>query len=147
MLSRQAVFGIVKKMPMRTIRLQREYQRLWMKRRRRSWFRGRVCAKCGSNRKLQLDHRDPRTKVTHCIWSWARWKFLVEVRKCQVLCKKCHLLKTREDYLKFVTHCPRGHKYVEKNTHIRARSNGWSCRVCRTCDREYRRARRARGLR
>lgn len=39
------------------------------------------------------------------------------------------------------THCPQGHEYSTENTYIWTRGN----RLCRTCNRERQRARRARG--
>lgn len=85
-------------MPYKDKDQQREYQRLWMQRRRDSFFSGKICESCGSVKDLQLDHRDPRKKVSHRIWSWSADRREAEVDKCQVLCTTCHKLKTRSDW-------------------------------------------------
>lgn len=73
----------------------REYMRKWMRKRRVAWFAANgPCVECGSWERLELDHRDPRQKVTHCVWSWSEKRRLEEVAKCQVLCHDCHLKKT-----------------------------------------------------
>jgi len=77
---------------------QREYMRLWIKRRRDEWFaKNGPCNKCGTIENLQLDHIDPKTKKHHAVWSWSEKRRNKELRKCQVLCKKCHLSKTKVD--------------------------------------------------
>lgn len=78
--------------------VQKEYQRLWQKKRRLSFFIDKKCVKCGSIDRLELDHIDPKTKISHCIWSWTKERRELEIAKCQVLCHKCHLLKTDEEY-------------------------------------------------
>ena len=70
------------------------YRRLWMRRRRASFFSGKVCVRCGASDDLELDHIDRNTKVHHCIWSWSRRRRDEELAKCQVLCYECHLAKT-----------------------------------------------------
>ena len=82
-------------MPMATKEAQREYQRTWMAKRRSDWFsENGPCVVCGSWDNLELDHIDPQTKVSHRIWSWAKSRRNAELAKCQVLCTKCHDLKT-----------------------------------------------------
>lgn len=73
---------------------QREYQRLWMAKRREEFFSGKVCIECDSSDDLELDHIDPAKKVTHRIWSWSDKRRNVELAKCQVLCEKCHMRKS-----------------------------------------------------
>lgn len=75
---------------------QREYQRLWMRRRRNKFFAGKVCVQCGATDRLELDHIDPAEKSTHNIWSWSAKRRATELAKCQVLCSDCHLEKTLE---------------------------------------------------
>ncbi len=82
---------------MATKEAQREYQRQWIARRRAEFFADKLCVKCGSTEKLELDHIDPTTKVHHAIWSWTAARREAEIAKCQVLCKSCHWLKTVED--------------------------------------------------
>jgi hypothetical protein len=73
---------------------QREYQRVWNAERRAAWFADKSCLQCGSTERLELDHIDPSTKVSHSVWSWKLARRLVELAKCQPLCHDCHLAKT-----------------------------------------------------
>lgn len=73
----------------------RNYQREWMKKRRATFFNNKKCTKCKSIEKLELDHIDPKKKISHKIWSWSKKRFLVEIVKCQILCEKCHKEKTK----------------------------------------------------
>lgn len=73
---------------------QREYQRLWRQRRRAAYFADKACVVCGSTDNLELDHLDPTQKVSHKIWSWSEQRRLVELVKCQVLCRPCHAEKS-----------------------------------------------------
>jgi 5-methylcytosine-specific restriction endonuclease McrA len=69
----------------------REYQRVWVKRRRMEWIEANgPCVKCGSTVDLEMDHIDPATKEHHAIWSWAKERREAELAKCQVLCGRCH---------------------------------------------------------
>lgn len=84
-------------MPMATKEAQREYQREWRAARRAEWFEGKCCVICGSTSKLEIDHKDPKTKIHHQVWSWAKERRDMELAKCQVLCYKCHKNKTKID--------------------------------------------------
>ena len=85
-------------MPMRTKELQREYQRQWIAKRRKDWFDANgPCVRCGSWERLELDHIDHTTKITHRIWSWAEERRLKELAKCQILCHFCHGQKSWND--------------------------------------------------
>lgn len=75
---------------------QREYQRGWLRQRRLDFFVGKECVQCGSTEKLELDHIDPATKVSHNIWSWSVARREAELIKCQVLCQVCHQTKSDE---------------------------------------------------
>lgn len=55
------------------------------------------CVKCGSTERLELDHKDPATKIDHKVWTWSPTRRDVELAKCQVLCFICHRLKTNEE--------------------------------------------------
>lgn len=81
-------------MPYKDPARQIAFQIAWMKKRRDEWFAGKVCARCGSTENLVLDHRDPKLKVSHRIWSWCRERREAELAKCQALCRYCHRLKT-----------------------------------------------------
>jgi 5-methylcytosine-specific restriction endonuclease McrA len=80
------------------IERKRKYQREWLAARRAAWFVDHPkCVNCGGNENLELDHIDSTTKVSHKIWSWSQKRREAELNKCQVLCKKCHLSKSREN--------------------------------------------------
>lgn len=82
-------------MTYKDLKKQREYQRKWMKKRREDWLtKNGPCIWCGVTKNLQIDHKDPSKKVSHNIWSWAEKRRKAELKKCQILCKSCHKLKT-----------------------------------------------------
>lgn len=62
---------------------------------------GGVCRWCGSTDKLECDHVHRGTKCFNMSSgmagvSWVR--FIAEVEKCQLLCRRCHLIKcSREE--------------------------------------------------
>lgn len=62
-----------------------------------------------SSEKLELDHIDPSTRVSHAVWSWAKNRREEELAKCQVLCHDCHVKKTNKE-----TYKPRKHGTVTK---------------------------------
>jgi len=69
---------------------QRRYQREWAASRRREYVDGQVCAKCGSDERLELHHLDKTTKVSHRIWTWSRDRIEAELAKCEWWCRNCH---------------------------------------------------------
>lgn len=77
---------------------QREYQRLWIKRRRESYLADKSCVRCGSTEQLTLDHIEPSTKTIPIAQVWSMSlsnpKRVAELAKCQVLCDPCHKSKT-----------------------------------------------------
>lgn len=81
-------------MPYKSKWKKNEYQRLWIIERRKKWFFKKSCKICGSTKKLDLDHINRKNKISHNVWSWNKKKQQSELKKCQVLCKSCHLLKT-----------------------------------------------------
>lgn len=81
-------------MPIKDPNARREYQRAWMAERRAEFFKGKCCKVCGKTDKLELDHVDPKQKVSHNIWSWSDSRRNAELAKCQVLCFDCHKKKT-----------------------------------------------------
>lgn len=85
-------------MPISDPEKRREYHRNWMAARRAAFFAGKSCAQCGNTEKLELDHVDPVLKVSHRIWSWSAHRREEELAKCQVLCERCHAVKS-EEYL------------------------------------------------
>ena len=66
--------------------------------RREKWLKDNgPCVKCGSSKNLEVDHRDPKKKVHHSIWTWSDKRREAELKKCQVLCRKCHKKKSSEE--------------------------------------------------
>lgn len=55
---------------------------------------GGMCVRCHGTERLQFDHIDPRTKLSHCIWTWGPERRAAELAKCQLLCEQCHIQKT-----------------------------------------------------
>ncbi len=77
---------------------QRKYQRNWRAARRSVWMEMHgPCNKCGSHEDLEVDHVDPTTKSMPIGSIWSRVDRGEELEKCQVLCKACHLTKTRAE--------------------------------------------------
>lgn len=107
--------------------IQREYQKNWKAKRRQEWLASHgSCAKCGSWESLEIDHIDPKQKVSHKIWTWSKERMETELLKCQVLCHNCHIAKTSNEHRKPVRH----------GTHT-AYASGCRCLSCRQGHREY----------
>lgn len=94
---------------------------------------GGVCMQCGSTKNLHIDHIDPKSKdrkISHA-WNWRDEAVLEELKKCQLLCERCHLAKHNS---------PHGA--------IRRYQKGCRCYACRAASaafgRKYRQKRRAR---
>jgi hypothetical protein len=86
-------------MPYKDPERQREWHREWfdrvVKKRRAKWLKENgPCTKCGSQVKLEVDHTDPKRKIDHRVWTWAEERRDAELKKCQVLCSRCHKGKT-----------------------------------------------------
>ena len=91
-------------MPYKDKEKQKQYRRRWIAKRRKNYFIGKECKKCGSNKKLELDHIDSSTKISHRIWSWSEKRREQELAKCQILCSKCHLEKTKKQLITRIIH-------------------------------------------
>jgi 5-methylcytosine-specific restriction endonuclease McrA len=83
---------------------KRAYQLEWISRRRQDWIDANgPCAVCDSREELEVDHRDRSTKLydVSVIWSMSLDNpiRIAELAKCQVLCKVCHLEKTKLELL------------------------------------------------
>lgn len=93
-------------MPYKNKIKQREYQSTWLQARRVKWLaENGPCVLCKSDLDLEVDHIDRDTKVEHRIWSWSAERREAELKKCQVLCRSCHLEKTiRENELNASTY-------------------------------------------
>lgn len=75
-----------------------EYQRNWSNVRRAEALikLGGKCVKCGTTENLEFDHIDPKTKSFE-IGAWgshSKADLEIELAKCQLLCKSCHIEKT-----------------------------------------------------
>ena len=76
-------------------------RRIYTKRKEAAtWILGDECIYCGTGKDLQFDHIDTSKKeftITLYI-RWYPWDIIMrELAKCQLLCKKCHNCKTREE--------------------------------------------------
>lgn len=83
-------------MPYKDKEKQKEFQRQWCAKRKKDWIEKNGPCKCGSTKNLEVDHIDPSKKWKHSVWSYSKEKREDELKKCQVLCEKCHMRKTLE---------------------------------------------------
>lgn len=60
---------------------------------------GGKCVKCGCTERLEFDHIDPSTKSFNISAGYHKSKEVLqeELAKCQLLCNKCHIEKSKED--------------------------------------------------
>lgn len=60
-------------------------------------LKGGECLHCGSKDNLEFDHIDPSTKNFNIAEGYCREMdtLLEELKLCQLLCRKCHLKKSR----------------------------------------------------
>jgi 5-methylcytosine-specific restriction endonuclease McrA len=59
---------------------------------------GGKCVQCGSSEGLEIDHIDPEEKsydIGRIIATHSEEKVQTELKKCQLLCKDCHLEKSK----------------------------------------------------
>lgn len=111
----------------------REYQKKWLAARRAAWFSDKVCAKCGSVARLELDHVDRTIKVTHAVWGWAKQRRDEELAKCQALCYVCHKAKTSAE-LRALFMRP---EFQCDGIHRGAYRKGCRCDKCKEANRLY----------
>ena len=105
-------------MPYKDPNQQREFNRVWIAKRRIEWLLANgLCTKCGSWDDLNIDHIDPKLKISHKVWSWSKERREIELAKCQVLCNPCHKLKTFKD-MGYGKHNASGY------------NRGCRCRIC-----------------
>lgn len=59
-------------------------------------YLGGQCVECQSRDDLQFDHKDRLTKgfTIAKLWSVNEQRFWEEIKKCQLLCLKCHIIKS-----------------------------------------------------
>jgi hypothetical protein len=83
----------------------REERRVYMKNFRHRWMLlfkkmlGNKCKKCGSTKDLEFDHVDRKNKkgsISNLLSNSVR-SAKYELKLCQLLCKKCHGIKTRKE--------------------------------------------------
>jgi 5-methylcytosine-specific restriction endonuclease McrA len=87
----------------------REYQYRWIASRRMKWIsKNGPCSFCGSFQDLEVDHIDPDNKEFNPKEIWSRSEKVrdEELKKCQVLCRLCHLSKTAVDLSRMNTGVP-----------------------------------------
>lgn len=95
-------------MPYKDRAKQNAFCNVWLKRRREQWLQENgPCANCGFWGDLQVDHIDGNEKVSHRVWSWSKVRRDEELKKCQVLCRFCHSLKTAAEAREMFTTTPR----------------------------------------
>lgn len=81
-------------MPYKDPIAQRKFIKEWKAIRRAEWLRENGPCPCGSWEQLEIHHKDPSKKITHRVWTWTKEKRDKELAKCEVLCDKCHQIKT-----------------------------------------------------
>lgn len=79
---------------------KKEDKKLWYFQRRSKWILEHgPCKHCGSWEDLEVDHIDRATKEYRVgeVW-WRRSEIREkELAKCQVLCRRCHKIKTKKE--------------------------------------------------
>lgn len=96
------------------------------------------CSMCSSQTDLQFDHIDPKLKSFEVLSKWRAKplsELLLELDKCQLLCQRCHLAKTRKDYAS-------GSIASNKGQITHGSMFGWqkakcSCLLCTTAKRSW----------
>ena len=92
-------------MPYKDHEKQKEFQRKWVKARRRKHMGGKKCANCGKavGTGGELDHKKAHgntEKIDHRLWSLKDSKRKKKLKGMQILCKECHKKKTKKDIKK-----------------------------------------------
>ena len=109
---------------------KRDYQRRWLKARRDAWLKEHgPCVDCGSWENLQVDHIDPKQKVSHRVWSWSQQRRDEELSKCVVRCQSDHQKKTTAE-----SYPVREHGTITMYDNGKCR-----CMLCRKVSAEYKR--------
>lgn len=122
----------------------REYHRLWnikhkekLKKKRKDKYElrkkiaydylGGKCTICKKIEKLEFDHIDPDTKLFAITkTNLSEERFWVEIKKCQLLCRECHIKKTKKEFTgKKISEIP------NHGTDNRYKHFGCRCDLCR----------------
>jgi 5-methylcytosine-specific restriction endonuclease McrA len=83
-------------MPLKDQDAQRQYQLIWMWRRRLTWIlENGPCRWCGSVNNLSVSFRNPagKTYKVSSIWSRSEESRTALLAECEVLCHECHRKK------------------------------------------------------
>jgi hypothetical protein len=78
---------------------------------RTTYLSDKKCVICKNTKNLEIDHINKKDKVSHKFWLWSKQRREEELKKCQVLCRKCHVEKTiRESSLSNDIHTASAYK-------------------------------------
>ncbi len=99
---------------------------------------GGKCVACGTTENLEVDHKDSKKKsfeVRRMLTTYSPQEIIEEIKKCQLLCRACHLEKSILE---------RGQKPA-RGTHGTLSSYRYcKCELCRAANAKYHAARRKR---
>src|SRR5271157_4402290 len=122
---------------------RREFQRQWFAKRRAKQVArfGGMCQRCGSTKDLEFAHRERGTKIIAAkgfrgavSWSWALERIELELKKCDLLCRECHMKDTSEENTTPIVHGTwQGYKRTK---------NPCRCAACTKANAAYEHARR-----
>ena len=58
------------------------------------------CSRCDGTKNLEFHHTDPEIKSTNVAWmsNSSLETLWIEIGKCDVLCKRCHMIKEHDFY-------------------------------------------------
>lgn len=94
---------------------------------------GGKCVDCNATENLEFDHINRETKIftiSGSEWSRNFDELKLEAQKCQLLCKKCHLLKTKRENGE-LTHGTLAGFWREKRKGLKP------CEECLTAKKQY----------
>lgn len=96
---------------------------------------GGKCLECGTTDRLEFDHIDPTTKLytISAIYHYKLETLLTEIKKCQLLCKDCHIEKNIREQTGRKPDKPERH-----GTHNSYQIDGCRCDICKKFHSEYR---------
>lgn len=95
---------------------------------------GEECVRCLATDNLVCDHINPKTKSFNIGINWSKSLkvIIIELRKCQLLCKSCHGKKTALE---------RGRKLATHGSQAKY-SYGCRCNLCKSAHTSWARERR-----